>query len=193
MNTPTSLAEHVSQLLAVEAAAGVVRAWHPSLIPGILQTETYAAAAIRASAPSLPLDQVRALAVERSRRLDAHTGREVRVIIGESALRRPVAGPHVLAQQLRHLLALMALRPFLDVRVMPTRADDGHPALVGEFSIYDRAVYLESLFGGTVLDLPERTLPYTYAWDHAQRQAADRVRSRRIILETRRRLEARGH
>jgi hypothetical protein len=176
---------------AVEEQAARIGEFEVAVIPGILQTADYAEAAIRASAPAVPLEDARARAVQRSHRFEAAAGRRIRIVIGEAALKRPVGGVDVLVGQLRHLLDLTALQPSLELRVLPSRADDGHPALVGAFSLYDRAVFLESLLGGTVLDRPERILPYTYAWDHAVQQAADPIASRRMILETRRRLVAR--
>lgn len=200
MTTPTepgSLAEHVDRLLVVETAADTIRAWHPALIPGILQTEAYAAAAIRGSAPALTDDMVESLAWARTRRIDTlgrAPGRRARIVIGEAALHRPVGGPQALAEQLRHLLDVAALRPSLDLRVLPAKRDE-HPALAGAFSLYEgdrRSVFVETLMGGVVIDRPERALVYRDACDHAEDQAADPAASLRIIQRARKRLAARA-
>ncbi|MFD4563738.1 Scr1 family TA system antitoxin-like transcriptional regulator [Streptomyces sp. NPDC058467] len=104
------------------------------LIPGLLQNYSYAASAIHAAAPSLPLDVVGQRADERRQRIDRlgrPGSRTIGVIVDEGALHRAVGGYTALTGQLEHLLALAALQPSLTVRVLP----QGIEALPAEESL----------------------------------------------------------
>ncbi len=137
---PASLDEHIDRLLDLEAAAHHIHGWHPTLMPGMLQTADYARAAIRASAPALPPYDVEKRATGRTVRIDTlgrAAGRTARFVIGEAVLRQPVGGPATHAAQLDHLMTLLALRPTLDVRVLPQ--GEAHPGLYGPFTVYQGA------------------------------------------------------
>lgn len=193
---PDSLAGHVARLVAIETAADTIQGWHPTLIPGMLQSAAYARAAIVASAPALPPHDVTAIAEARLTRIDTlgqSAGHRARFVIAEEVLSKPVGGPAVLAGQLAHLLDLVALRPSLEVRVLPA-SDDTHAGLAGEFTMYTaagrRSVFIETLMGGTILDRPERTLVYAHACDHLEERAASPAASLNLIDAARSRCEA---
>ncbi|MFJ5046378.1 DUF5753 domain-containing protein [Streptomyces sp. NPDC088719] len=196
MNTvtePTSLDEHLDRLLALETAADHIHGWHPTLMPGMLQTADYARAAIRASAPALPPHDVEKRATGRTVRIDTlgrAAGRTARFIIGESVLTQPVGGPATLAAQLDHLMTLLALRPTLEVRVLP--CGEAHPGLNGAFTVYKsrpgRSVFVENLAGGTVVNRLESAVSFIHASDNVGERAASPVDSLRMIEAARRRL-----
>ncbi|PWS43901.1 hypothetical protein DKT74_14270 [Streptomyces sp. ZEA17I] len=184
---PQSLDEHLDRLLALETAADHIHGWHPTLMPGMLQTADYARAAIRASAPALPPHDVEAIAAARLTRIDTlgqAAGRRARFVISEDVLTKAVGGPVVHAQQLAHLLTLVALRPSLEVRVLPATTD-AHAGLAGEFTMYSvagrRSVFVETLMGGTIIDRVERALLYAHAWDDLQGRAASPAASLEMI------------
>ncbi|MFI9059809.1 DUF5753 domain-containing protein [Streptomyces anulatus] len=196
MNTqtePASLDEHLDRLLALEAAADHIHGWHPTLMPGMLQTADYARAAIRASAPALPPHDVEKRATGRTVRIDTlgrAAGRTARFVIGEAVLTQPVGGPATLAGQLDHLMTLLALRPSLEVRVLPR--GEAHPGLNGAFTVYKsrpgRSVFVENLSGGTVVNRLESTVSFIHASDNVGERAASPVDSLRMIEAARRRL-----
>ncbi|MFF7521299.1 DUF5753 domain-containing protein [Streptomyces pseudovenezuelae] len=166
-----TLGEHIARLQTVEAEADSVQAWQPMLIPGLLQSYSYAAAAIHAAAPSLPLDVVGERADARRRRIDTlgkPGRRSVAVVVDESALYRPVGGYVALVDQLEHLLTLAALQPSLSVRVLP-QGIEAHPGLVGAFTLYRatgrRAVFVESLTSSEITTRPEDVAAYASAWE----------------------------
>ncbi|MGC2997429.1 DUF5753 domain-containing protein [Streptomyces sp. G35A] len=166
-----TLGEHIDRLAAIEAQADAVQVWQPMLIPGLLQSYSYACASIRAAAPAMPLDVVAERADTRRHRLDnlgRPGARHISVILDESALYRPVGGHQTLIDQLEHLLALEALQPSLTVRVLPQGGQE-HPGLVGAFSLYRadgrRAVFLESLTDSTISTRPEDVAAYASAWE----------------------------
>lgn len=166
-----TLGEHIARLQAVEADAETVQVWQPLFVPGLLQSFSYASAAIHATAPALPLEVVGERADARRRRIDQlgrPGARSVAVIVDESALYRPVGGYAALVDQLEHLLALEALQPSLTVHVLP-QGIEAHPGLVGAFTLYraggQRAVFVESLTDSTISTRPEDVAAYAGAWD----------------------------
>ncbi|MBD3544464.1 DUF5753 domain-containing protein [Streptomyces sp. JV180] len=190
---PLSLDEQLHRLLDLEAAAHHIHGWHPTLMPGMLQTADYARAAIRASAPALPPHDVEKRATGRTVRIDTlgrAAGRTARFVIGEAVLRQPVGGLATLAAQLDHLMTLLALRPTLDVRVLPQ--GEAHPGLYGPFTVYQgrpgRTVFIEHLAGTAVINTPERALSFIHASDNVGERAASPVDSLRMIEAARKRL-----
>jgi hypothetical protein len=65
----------VDRLAALEACAMTVRAWNPSIIPGLLQTSRYAAGAIKTGYPSLSAEEIHTLACARAERIAAFLSR----------------------------------------------------------------------------------------------------------------------
>lgn len=184
-----TLGEHIARLTAIEQHADRVRIWQPLLIPGLLQSYTYAAAAIRAAAPALPLEVVDARADARRHRIDhlgQPGGRAVDVILDESALHRPVGGRQALADQLEHLLTLEALQPSLTLRVLP-RGGEEHPGLLGGFTLYRsggwRAVFVESLTDSSISTRPEDVTAYSSAWERLTGLALSPQESVQLIDE----------
>ncbi|MFJ3088937.1 DUF5753 domain-containing protein [Streptomyces sp. NPDC086838] len=190
---PTSLGEHLGRLLALEETADHIHGWHPTLMPGMLQTADYARAAITASAPALAPETVEERATARTVRIDTlgrSAGRTARFVIGEDVLTQPVGGPATLAAQLDHLMNLIALRPSLEVRVLPR--GEAHPGLAGAFTVYrsrpGRRVFVENLAGTTVLNRPEHVASFIHASDHVGERAATPAASLRMIEAARMRL-----
>jgi hypothetical protein len=173
----STLGDHIARLTAVEAAADTVQAWQPMLIPGLLQNYSYAASAIHATAPSLPLEVVGERADARRRRIDRlgrPGARSITAVVDEAALYRPVGGYVALVGQLEHLLTLAALQPSLTVRVLP-QGIEAHPGLVGAFTLYRaaarRAVFVESLTSSEITTRPEDVAAYSSAWERLLRLA----------------------
>ncbi|MEV5706939.1 helix-turn-helix transcriptional regulator [Actinoallomurus sp. NPDC052274] len=108
--------------VALEDDAVTIEEWSPQLIPGLLQTDDYARAVIRASLPGdEAVVQRRVQARSARRTLLGRTDRTAPTfiaIIDEAALRRPIGGPEVMRSQLRALLDA-ARRPNVSLRVMP--------------------------------------------------------------------------
>jgi transcriptional regulator with XRE-family HTH domain len=142
--------------VGMEAAATSIRTYEAQFIPGLLQTEDYAAAVI--SLGDHPVQRAERLVVlrkERQRRFRA--GRlKLWVVLDESALRRPVAGKDVHLAQLRYLRSACASSS-LTLQVLPSSAS-AHEVPTG-FSILRFAevdvpdvVYVENLTSALYLD-----------------------------------------
>src|SRR5437764_9696656 len=122
--------------VGLEADASSLRAFQPLLVPGLLQTETYARAVIRAMRPDADESEIQ-------RRVAARTARQELLIeenppafwavIDEAVLHRVVGGPDVMAHQTRRL-AEAAQMPHVTIQVVPFGAG-AHPGMEGPFLV----------------------------------------------------------
>jgi transcriptional regulator with XRE-family HTH domain len=120
-------------LIGLETETTTVHHYHSLLIPGLLQTEAYAAAVIRDCAippPTQASVQTRLdVRLTRQRQtLERANPPRLHVIVDEVALRRPVGNAGVARNQLRHLLEL-GQQPHITIQVVPLRAG-AHPGIV---------------------------------------------------------------
>ena len=142
--------------IGMEEAAKSIRVYEPLFIPGLLQTQQYAAAVLAlGDIPVGDLDRHVVLRKERQRRF-ADGRLKLWAIIDEGALRRPVGSKDVLRDQLRYLLSLSNRRN-LTLQIIPYGAG-GHAA-PGGFSILrftekdlPDVVYLEHLTSALYFD-----------------------------------------
>jgi transcriptional regulator with XRE-family HTH domain len=117
---------------ALESKAASVRNFELALIPGILQTEDYAAALFTLDSAR---ERNRNLAV-RMNRVERLTGKSpfsLHVVIDETALSRPIGACAVVKAQLRHLAELCDL-PNVRIQVLPTEVGVSR-GLRGAFSV----------------------------------------------------------
>ncbi|HEY3733670.1 MAG TPA: helix-turn-helix transcriptional regulator [Streptosporangiaceae bacterium] len=142
--------------IGLEEAAESIRIYEAQFIPGLLQTEEYAAAVIALG--DIPPEEAERHVLLRKERQHRFAAGQVRlwVVLDEDALRRPVGEPHVMRDQIEHLLeASQSSR--LTLQVTP-RNIGGHAAPSG-FSILRFAdsqmpdiVYVEQLTSALYLD-----------------------------------------
>lgn len=137
------------QLIDFETDATALYNYEPLLIPGLLQTDEYARAVIKAGNKELSERDVDLMVRARMGRraiLSRANGPTLAAIVDEIVLRRPVGEPGVMQGQLQHLLN-MARRPRIDLRVVPfkTGAQPGleGPAFILEFADQPTLVHIE--------------------------------------------------
>ncbi len=144
----------------LESRATTIRAFETTFIPGLLQTRAYAQAMITAvDWEAEPAQIARWVQVRMDRQAVLHRDAPPRftTIIDESALRREIGGPGVLADQLAHLLACAEL-PRVDIRVLP--ANVGAHASPSNFLVFTTAEpdlevgYAETLGGAVYVEPP---------------------------------------
>lgn len=132
-----------------EDKSTTLRAWTPSIIDGLAQTEDYARAQI-ATETGLDAAARDARVRERMGRQQRILGREhpprLALLVDEAALYRRAGTPEVMAAQLHHLLD-MAAWPNVTLQVMPEVA---HASVASEYLIADDAVWSESVVVGGV-------------------------------------------
>jgi transcriptional regulator with XRE-family HTH domain len=173
----------------LERSATSLRAWEPVLIPGLLQTDEYARAILRASRPrdtDVAIDQLVTARLARQEILTRDDPPDLWVIIDEATLRRPVGEPVVMAAQLDKLLAA-GRTPWVTVQVMPTAAG-AHPGLLGPFLIAGFAAapdiaYLDSALSGQVIERPEDVRQVTALFDTMRAEALPPRASAALITE----------
>ena len=113
----------LTMFVSLEQAATEMRSWAPLVVPALLQSPAYAAAAERAVAAGGLTE------AEIARRVDFRLSRQrailrerdplrLHALLDASTLQRETGGPAVMAAQLVHLRA-MNERPNVDVRILP--------------------------------------------------------------------------
>lgn len=143
----------------LELSAEFIGDYEVQSIPGLLQTENYAKAQIGFGSAATEAAVARR-ARDRIARQDilrrANPPR-LQAVIDEGALRRPIGGPDVMREQLRHLVH-MAAHPAVTLQILPFDVG-GHAALGGPFIILRlpgpdprEIVYLEQLNSAEYLD-----------------------------------------
>ena len=121
-----------------EAMASRIHSWDNRFITGLLQTEQYARAIIRAAKAGLAADVIDrdvAARMERHQVLDRDEPPFCWFVIAESALRACFGGPAVMRGQLDHLLALCQ-RPAIRVQVWPSDVPDC-PGCDGPVTVFE--------------------------------------------------------
>lgn len=120
-----------------EAEAAKISSWQPLVIPGLLQTEKYAAALHRGylERDETEIDRLVRLRMERQQILTGDDPPELWAVIDESAVTRSFSSPEAKAEQLKRLIDTERL-DHVEVQIMPLNADP-HPGLSGSFVILD--------------------------------------------------------
>lgn len=179
--------------VGMEEAARSIRVYEPQFIPGLLQTEDYAAAVLGlGDFPHEDRERHVILRKERQRRFREGQLR-LWVLLDEAALRRPVADAWVQVNQLRYLREACAT-PALTLQVIPYGAG-GHAAPSG-FSILRFAdpdlpdvVYVENLTSALYLDKQVEVDQYMLAMErmsliaHLPQQTPDIIDEIMLDLE----------
>jgi hypothetical protein len=144
-----------------ERRARHVATFHPSLVPGLLQTEGYMRAIVSGPPASSP-DEDEAWVRERlGRQLHmVQPGRSGVQIVAEGALHWGVAGPSVMAEQCAHLARLAVERPQWRIGVVPRRLPAGAPPLfvTNGFTIHDGTSVLLGTTAGNAVITDERVV-----------------------------------
>lgn len=149
----TEISSQYMQYIEYEEAASVLRMYEPLLLPGLLQTEEYTAAILRAlSDPGTTEELIRNrtdIRLTRQRLLEQARPPTLICVIDESVISR-ILGERTIAQpQLARLIDL-ASRPTISIEIVPFTAGL-HPGLLEPFIILEfpdpedsDVLYLES-------------------------------------------------
>jgi transcriptional regulator with XRE-family HTH domain len=147
--------------LEAERNAQQLRCYHPTLIPGLLQTENYARAVIRAD-DMLSDDEVEkrlAVRMDRQAVLTRPQPPKLVAVIEESVLRRTDEGFRgLMTQEIAHLVECSE-HPRVSVHVIPAEVSV-HVGLAGPFTLARGGDggwvgYLENQLGGSSVDRDE--------------------------------------
>ncbi|MCX4474009.1 helix-turn-helix domain-containing protein [Micromonospora sp. NBC_01655] len=181
--------------VGLESAACRIRRYDEALIPGLLQTRSYAHAVYQHRAEVTEEERERLVQVRLqrqsllTRRLPAAP--EMQVVISEGALLRIVGDLPTMAEQLRHLLEV-GERDSVSIRVLPLSIGlhcgvEAGTFVMLEFPLGNRAtpeppvIYSESWTGALYLDRPDEFAAYENAWGSLDQLALDEGQSRHFI------------
>ncbi|WP_327709661.1 helix-turn-helix domain-containing protein [Streptomyces sp. NBC_00464] len=163
--------DHFAEAAEAEARAITIKEYAPQLIPGLLQSETYARAVFREYQPTAvasAIDDLVAARLERAQLLADPTQPMLWAVLDEAVLRRTVGGPGVMSGALHHVATLVQQHRII-VQVLPFSAG-GHAAMGGglklmAFSDAPPLAYLDGLGAGQLLDDPDTVSKYELTYD----------------------------
>ncbi|GAA2086503.1 helix-turn-helix domain-containing protein [Actinomadura alba] len=165
--------------VGLESEASGISAYAPELIPGLMQTEDYARAQMRAAPvpdSDEEIDKRIAVRITRQARLTSATPPELWVILNEAVLHRQVGGPATLRAQHERIIDL-AQQPTITVQILPF-SSGAHPATHGAFVSLGfpqpedvDVVYVEYLTGRAFLEAPDEIARYTLVLNHLRASA----------------------
>lgn len=182
-----------SVYIGLEAEASSIRAYESSFVPGLLQTEQYAHAVVTGTQPDTDVTAVQRRVQVRMKRQDRIHGEvnqlgSLWTVIDEAVLRREVGSRQVMADQLKHLMALSE-RPNITIQVIPF-SHGAHPGMTGTFSLLEfpesadsTVVYFEGVTSDLYLEKEADVRRYTGLYDHLRAAALGVAESRSLIAK----------
>ncbi|MER6322497.1 helix-turn-helix transcriptional regulator [Streptomyces sp. ARC32] len=127
----------VRDLKRLEAGATELCAYNNSVVHGLMQTEEYARAVLRARRPPFTADQLEQQLAARLARQDIISNTTAQAAFSfvqcESTLRRPIGGKMAMRGQLERLLEVSASH-HVDLQVLPLSREE-NPGLDGSFRL----------------------------------------------------------
>ncbi|MDT3399965.1 helix-turn-helix transcriptional regulator [Streptomyces sp. B1866] len=174
------LPEWFNTFVSLEGAANLIRAYEPHYVPGLLQTEDYARAVLRAGLPHAAqseIDRLVDLRMERQALLRRPDPPMLWVVMDETVLRRPIGGSGIMRTQVVALTEATDM-PNVRLQIMPFEAGP-HPAMYGPFHIFRFPIpelpdiaYTETLVSGSYFDERDDVAAFLEALDRMCAQAA---------------------
>jgi len=166
--------------VGLESDASFLHTHQGLLVPGLLQTDGYTRAVIRAIRPDAAETDVELRVDGRVKRQKLITEEanppEYWAVLDEAVLRRTVGGPEVMREQLKRLVELATL-PHVTLQVVPFSAG-AHAGMEAPFLILGfpeqadpDVVYVENTTSGVYLEQPEDVHRYTLMFDHLRAAA----------------------
>ncbi|WP_046469867.1 helix-turn-helix domain-containing protein [Allosalinactinospora lopnorensis] len=189
----SNLPKQLTALIGFEAQATRITEVAMLGIPGLLQTPEYARATMEVSGvPAVAAETRVVTRMGRQTLLNRADSPQLTVIIDEAALRRPLGGPGVMADQLRHI-SEAGQRDNIDIRVVPF-SHGGHPAMSGAFSMLEfkkaaTIVHLEHLKSSIFVDDPRDVEAFRSAVAKLEEIALNRTDSAKFVTDVARSYE----
>lgn len=183
------LPDWFSAFVSLEAEADQIRAYEPHYVPGLLQTDAYATAVLRAGLPqssSEEIDRLVALRMTRQALLSREQPPLLWVVMDETVLRRPIGRPNVMRAQLARLIE-MAHAPQVRLQIL-SFASGPHSAMYGPFHLFrfpipelSDVACSENLVGAAYFDQRDDVSTFREALDRMCAQAAPVHRTEAIL------------
>jgi transcriptional regulator with XRE-family HTH domain len=182
----TGLRQLQESYLDLYRATADFRVYSPTLIPGLLQTEGYAHALLKANAELLDIpddsEQAAAARVQRSR-IISDGGRRFLFLIEEAALGYQLGDQDAMAAQLGYLLTAGAL-PSVSLGIIPTATQPRAMWPQEVFHIYDDTLVSVELLSAQVrVTQPSEIALYFAAFERLRSMAVYGAEARTLILK----------
>jgi transcriptional regulator with XRE-family HTH domain len=177
--------------VGLESEAAELRTYECQVVPGLLQSERYAEALMRAEPHPAAEEEV-------GRRVQARMARKAILshekpahlcaVLDEAVLRREVGGRDVMHGQVMYILN-QAQRRNIMVQVLPNEVG-AHAAMFGAFmllsldlgeSALSEYAYVEHRTGSLLLDKRQETAVYRSCFDEMRAEALDRDKSLNLL------------
>ncbi|HEX3924340.1 MAG TPA: helix-turn-helix transcriptional regulator [Streptosporangiaceae bacterium] len=185
--------------IGLEEAAESISWYESELVPGLLQTESYARAVIAADNPGVDDEEISRrvhVRIERQSLVTRVTNApELRIALNEAIVRRPVGGAGVMSGQFRRLLDASEL-PNVALRVLPFSAGLHPGVMSGPFEILrfplngdgkpsePPTVYADGFTGALYLDKPKEIERYDEAFAGIWSVSLSEQASRDLLSQT---------
>jgi transcriptional regulator with XRE-family HTH domain len=175
--------------VGLEAAARSIRVFEHQLVPGLLQSEEYAIAMIRAARlddTDQEIAQRVRVRMERQALLIQDDPIDLQVVLDEAVLSRPVGGDAVMRDQLIKLIEAARL-PNVTLQILPF-ASGAHAGMDGAFVILEfeeegdaDVVFIDNATGGLFLEKVDELRKYVSIFDTTRRSALTPAESVEMI------------
>jgi hypothetical protein len=188
---PSDLPEPYPTYILFESEATALLNNETLFIPGLLQTEDYARAALSGGAPTATKDELQRLVATRMSRqavLTRDPPLRLWAVVDEAALHRPVGGTEVMATQLEHVADTASEMPHVTFQVIPYNVG-AHPGMTAAFVILQfggdppsgDVVYHESQTGDLFLENETDVRHFTAIFEHLRAMALPPQRSIELL------------
>lgn len=184
------LENDLKRLLGLEHGAQRIREYESLLIPGLLQTVSYARAIVHADDATHQAEaQQRVKAcLRRQERLRCDDPPELKVIINEAALCQQIGGVTVLREQLGHLLTTIEKQQNIEIRISPFTATPRNLFGAGTLLLLDfyssqlpTVAWLKSATTRTIITDADQVRDITMAFNEAFDHALERRETKKMI------------
>ncbi len=193
---PSELPEPYPTYISFESEARSLLNYESSFVPGLLQTEDYARAALQRGNPTATKEEIQRL-VEARRGRQAVLTRDpplrLWAIVDEAALHRPVGGHEAMRTQLERLAGAADL-PHVTLQALPYDVG-GHPGMAGSFVILQfgepiaaDVAYIETQAGDLFLESDTDVARFTAIFEHLRALALPPEESVQLITSVAREL-----
>lgn len=183
------LPQKYEKYLGLEEVATSLKDWHTHMVSGLLQTADHVQALLTESALHVSKPDIERLVQLRLKRQEVleRSPEPLRLwaIMEEHVIRRPVGGPEVHREQLKHLLVMREL-PHVTIQVIPT-SFGAHAGLDGPFSLLEIGaghpplVYIESRNGNLYQEDIKDITAHRIIYDQIQGAALPPAESAKLI------------
>ena len=177
-------------VLQFERDAVRIHGWELGAVPGLVQTEAYAEAVVRARNPSGSTEAIERIVSARMERQDLLSAERPMLwyVIHEGVVRHQVGGRIVMAEQLDKLIRLATSRRIV-LQVLPYTARD-HAGVEGPVTVYEfldapSVAYTECYGGGRIVEQREEVADLVMVMSLIRSSALSPADSLELIREVR--------